>query len=225
MFLDRRNWRGVAIALGLLAAASAGAASAGVVYESATYTSLDTGDYILSNNDLIGASFTVAQTTHVTGIGAQFGDPFDPNPGTIFGAIVPLAALSAFPAGSSDDLASISLADVVFSVPSGSQGDVVVPVSATLAPGAYAVIFGAGQFGSDADGFAAIGDDNNPVGSPTLIRSFFSTGWESFDDTGVRLDVQGAVPEPATWGLMIAGFGGMGALLRRKNRKAAISAA
>jgi hypothetical protein len=24
------------------------------------------------------------------------------------------------------------------------------------------------------------------------------------------------VPEPATWGLMIAGFGGMGAVLRRR---------
>jgi len=28
--------------------------------------------------------------------------------------------------------------------------------------------------------------------------------------------VRGAVPEPATWGLMLMGFGGMGAMLRRR---------
>lgn len=34
----------------------------------------------------------------------------------------------------------------------------------------------------------------------------------------------GAVPEPATWGLMLVGFGGMGALLRSRRRMAAVAA-
>lgn len=33
-----------------------------------------------------------------------------------------------------------------------------------------------------------------------------------------------AVPEPATWGLMLVGFGGMGALLRNRRRTAAVAA-
>lgn len=32
----------------------------------------------------------------------------------------------------------------------------------------------------------------------------------------IRYDVQAAVPEPATWAMMILGFGGMGALLRHR---------
>lgn len=34
----------------------------------------------------------------------------------------------------------------------------------------------------------------------------------------IRYDVQGAVPEPATWAMMILGFGGVGALLRYRRR-------
>jgi hypothetical protein len=37
-------------------------------------------------------------------------------------------------------------------------------------------------------------------------------------------DAQIAVPEPATWGLMLVGFGGMGALLRNRRRTAAVAA-
>ncbi|THD57912.1 PEPxxWA-CTERM sorting domain-containing protein [Phenylobacterium sp.] len=216
----RQDWRAVALGLGILAAAAAGAANAGVIYQSATNSGADSGDYILSSNNLIGAEFSVTSSTVVTAIGAQFGNPFDPDPGTIFGAIVPVASLSDFPAGSSADLASISLADVVFSAP--NPGDLMVALSApvTLAAGSYAVIFGSGQFG--ATGFAALGDENNPVGSPVTIQSAFSPGWASLGDPGVRIVVDG-VPEPASWGLMIAGFGGMGALLRR--RKTALSAA
>ena len=38
----------------------------------------------------------------------------------------------------------------------------------------------------------------------------------------VRIDsVSGGVPEPATWAMMLTGFGGMGALLRRRRRQVA----
>ena len=35
----------------------------------------------------------------------------------------------------------------------------------------------------------------------------------------------GAVPEPATWAMMLAGFGGLGAVLRRARRKLATATA
>ena len=59
------------------------------------------------------------------------------------------------------------------------------------------------------------------VGEPgTVIRLGLSddTTIASGNDFGVdniRLGV-GSVPEPATWGLMIMGFGGLGAMLRRR---------
>lgn len=34
----------------------------------------------------------------------------------------------------------------------------------------------------------------------------------------IRYDLQGAVPEPATWAMMILGFGGVGTLLRHRRR-------
>ena len=68
---------------------------------------------------------------------------------------------------------------------------------------------------------AGLGFENDPVGSPTLIRSFFSSDWDSFDDTGVRLVVEGnAVPEPATWAMMIGGLAGVGATIRGRRRGA-----
>ena len=56
------------------------------------------------------------------------------------------------------------------------------------------------------------------LGDSTLIRSFFSDSWDSFDDNGVRIVVEGApaVPEPAAWALMIVGAGLAGVALRRR---------
>jgi large repetitive protein len=47
-------------------------------------------------------------------------------------------------------------------------------------------------------------------------------GFLTVDVTGARLDA-GLVPEPATWGLMLLGFGGLGASLRLKRRRAALA--
>ncbi len=206
--------RSIGLICGAIAFALAStSADATTIYESATYTGQDTGEYILTENNFMGAVFTLTKTTAITGIGAQFGG--FPS-GDIFGAIVPVASPTDFPAGSSDDLASISLADVVFAVPQATAIDLTEPLNVTLGPGSYAVIFGSGQFG--ATGFAGLGDLNDPVGSPTLIRSFFSTGWESFTDTdGIRFTVEGtALPEPMTWLMMVAGFGALGMTLRNR---------
>lgn len=43
--------------------------------------------------------------------------------------------------------------------------------------------------------------------------------------TGVTESGGGGVPEPATWAMMLVGFGGMGAVLRRSRRSAVVSSA
>jgi hypothetical protein len=42
--------------------------------------------------------------------------------------------------------------------------------------------------------------------------------------TGVGLDTLSGAPEPATWGLMLVGFGGLGAMLRRRRAQGALTA-
>ena len=67
-----------------------------------------------------------------------------------------------------------------------------------------------------------------------LAQTFLPTGAFSFTTTGTHtagqagsiagtLSVNSAVPEPATWGLMLLGFGGMGFSMRRNRRRTAIA--
>jgi hypothetical protein len=212
-------------ALALLVSTSATPTFADTIYQSATYSGNDTGEYILTNNDLIGGSFTLTGTTAITAIGAQFGG--FPS-GSIFGAIISLDPKTGLPLFSKSELEANSLAHVVFSVPQAKAIDLSESLSVTLAAGTYGVVFGSGLFGTT--GFAGLGYLNDPSGSPSLFRSFFSNGFESFGDDGVRVFVEGeavaAVPEPSTWAMMILGFFSLGfTAYRRKRNGSALAAA
>jgi hypothetical protein len=67
--------------------------------------------------------------------------------------------------------------------------------------------------------------NNQPVtsGTQTLVVTGKSGGNGSFAGT-ISFEVASGVPEPAAWALMIVGFGGMGAALRRR-RQTGFSAA
>jgi hypothetical protein len=60
------------------------------------------------------------------------------------------------------------------------------------------------------------GGSPNPVGPGT-----YSLGYRIFG----TFDPASAVPEPATWAMMIVGFGGVGAVLRRRRPQATLAAA
>jgi hypothetical protein len=69
---------------------------------------------------------------------------------------------------------------------------------------------------------------NNPVAPNTIVRMVLSTFAKQpghtmdayYDDVSI---IAGGVPEPATWGLMLVGFGALGACLRRKRTAASFA--
>ena len=77
----------------------------------------------------------------------------------------------------------------------------------------------------------ANGDQSNPFTNPLVTFSFsgldaanigafeFSSDGNAFEFDNVAV-VSGAVPEPATWAMMLFGFGVVGSALRRRNRSA-----
>jgi hypothetical protein len=107
-----------------------------------------------------------------------------------------------------------------------------------------------GGWSSDNDGVRILLNGVDTLNSPTdfsqfsagfaafSITSGFSAGVNTLDfivnngggPTALRVEMTGAadlaggVPEPATWAMMLAGFGGVGALMRSRRRVAAATA-
>lgn len=61
------------------------------------------------------------------------------------------------------------------------------------------------------------------TGSDTLtIRASDHPSYIALDDVSVTATVNGPVPEPATWAMMLIGFGGIGFAMRRKRGAAVL---
>jgi hypothetical protein len=208
----------VACLMSLAAGAIATSADAKTIFETATLTGVDTGEYIVSDTRYFGVAFTLDKTTEITGIGGQFGG--FPS-GEIFGAIVSLASATSLPDFTPSTIEANSLAHVVFAAPSEIT-DLTENVDVTLGAGTYGVVFGSGAFG--AEGFGGLGDGNNTVGSPNFFTYFAFDGdgnsWEAASMDGARITVSG-VPEASTWAMMLIGFGGLGLAGARASRSRA----
>lgn len=192
------------------AALLAAPAFADTLYESAPASgySGEPGDYPMYDTRFIGAAFELAQAADVTAIGGVFTQySFD----AIFGAIVPLASLTATPAGAID---AIALGHVVFEPTGGEQS---AALSVHLEPGTYGLVFGSGLWGAAGDSGLVSGGDS----SGAHLFDFIGAGspWEALSDqSGIRLVVYGTVPEPGEGALMLAGLLGLVPVLRRARR-------
>ena len=71
----------------------------------------------------------------------------------------------------------------------------------------------AGSYDSFAQQFATT------AGSSYTVNFLFSN-FGSPTPSGLRVSTTAGIPEPATWGMMLLGFGGVGAILRRRRRTA-----
>ena len=165
-------------------------AFADILYESATLGPIgQTGGVTVGFGQLVGSRFTIDEPVQVTEIGGHLVD-FGGAP--VFGAIFELSGPGALPTGNPINPAEV-VAFTTFTAPDPSD-DVSVPLSITLQPGVYALVFGGDDHFPGANGHAAM-TLNNPV-TPEGVGSFhfFNAGpWINGGFSDARFTVNGNV--------------------------------
>jgi hypothetical protein len=174
-----RRWVPVLL---VLVGGISGPARADILLETADYTGALTPAYVLGEDQVLGARFHVSGTVAVDHIGAHF---VESDGGLVYGAIASLSGSPAFPAGTPGTFSPV--ATTTFMPTKGA--DQMIPLSATLGAGDYALVFGSNRFG--ASGMAAIGGGDIEKGQPS---TFFGNGTDWIDDplAGSRFVVAGA---------------------------------
>ncbi len=191
-----RLLRSIVTLVALLISVSAQAA---LIYESIALDDWDpslNGGFV-SSNQFIGARFEINQQAAIDGIGGNFlEDSGAFLGGSVFGAIVELDS-SGHPSATRLTLDNV-IASVVFTP---TIGDFLAPITTTLNPGTYGVVFGSGLFG--ATGTQALTSwATVPSASNGVI--FFSSSSQDWKDLGSiagrRIFISSAVPiPPAVW--------------------------
>jgi len=189
------------------------AVNAVVIHESATLgpTGVTFG-FGIGDPTFLGSRFSITDTISVDHVGGHL-VRIEGNEGdNIFAAIISLSSSTALPTGSPFNTSEL-MASTIFPVPSLSN-DVLTPLSVTLAPGDYALIFGSDLFG--ANGTGAMPNNNSDIsGSASYFRwngSIWLNG--GFDST--RFVVTGTVvPIPAAVWLFGSGLLGLIGIARR----------
>ena len=182
-------------------------AMAAFVVDTGAPTTTGGNDYALAPNQSLGGLFTLGAATTINSVeGFINGGAGDLSTVTIFGnGPTPLAANVLFTA---------TFTTVVSPRPGNWQG--VFGKSWDLGPGSYWV------------GFASAGAQGMYGGNvPNPLSAYaFTIGGNWYQNPlglGVRIagmpTIGGAVPEPASWAMMIAGFGMVGGALRNRNAR------
>jgi hypothetical protein len=223
--------------LALLAASTCTPASAAeLIYANATgHTS--TLSNPISNVKWVATDFTLTAATYITDITTLIVGSASGN--NIFAAIVAVPDGSLYPnfTPTIANLQSAALGSALFNISgilsSTNPNRILINSGATavataeadftnpllLQAGTYAVILGSGAFG--ATGSANIGlNETIPAGQTSTSYALFSGAWAK-TASNAEIAVYGyaaptPTPEPSTWAMMLAGFGGIGFMARRK---------
>jgi hypothetical protein len=143
------------------------------------------------------------------------------------------------PGGSGGEyFAPIDSADFTLGSDSGSLSGAGLTNTVVLNPSSSfpAIVFGQGNSGGGvAEGLINPAFETYDLatgfpltaGTPSFITQVFDTSTGSlleFDSaSSVSFQAVGGVPEPATWAVMLVGFGGLGAAMRSRRRRAALA--
>jgi hypothetical protein len=118
----------------------------------------------VSATNFVGWRFSVGSTTAVTEVGGHLGGIS----GNLFAAIITLPAIDSLPQGAPFAEGTVK-ASTSFAPPNGSN-EFRIPLATTLAPGAYALVFGSGLF--NASGTALAATSGQPNIAPTTQASY-----------------------------------------------------
>ncbi len=215
-------WNGaLALLIGVFIVPSAALAAlivdTGTPIGGANWSLYRTADPVAGQN--LAARFTLAAATSITDIEGYIGG----NGGTFTISIATDDPMGHTPQEVvPGDLQQATAAASVGGVWSGLHG-----LSWALSPGNYWAIFSVNPGLGDTmtGGFMP-----NNAPSPTALEAYFSIPaftWNRDDNLnfGVRIAdnsvTPGGVPEPGTWAMMLFGFGGLGAVLRRRRGQVA----
>ncbi len=159
-----------------------------IIHESATMgVPGQTSGWGIDSVWFMGSRFYVGQDVQVTAIG---GHMLEWTAGNFFGAIVSLSGPSDLPDGYPFTTGEV-VASTVFD-PGFPSSDFRTPLSVTLTPGYYALIFGSGRFGSmGGEGALPYADQTNLPGASYILWDG-SSWWNSASDRA-RFVVEGVV--------------------------------
>jgi hypothetical protein len=140
-----------------------------------------TGGVVLADYQYLGVRFTLAAAGRTTAIGIHASGT-----GNIFGAVVKLTSLSDYP--DSYDLSTPDVQGHVVMALSPTSSEIQAPLAINLLAGVYALIFGAGPFGTTGSGASPQNDTD--ILSPSY---YFGSGgppvnqWNSGGFSRVRM--------------------------------------
>jgi hypothetical protein len=204
-------------------------ASAAILLETAQpgpTPSVISGDGLYTSQ-WMGARFEVTQRTRITSVGGHLWGA-EPGPNTLFAAIVALSGPTGVPfTGTSSD-PSVGLppqtvvAHTVFDLPSYQSSHITLPLTVTVDPGTFALVFGSGLYG--ATGFGAMPRNNPTNPGPESYFGWWESGfhswsWNQLFDSALtaRFVVEGvAVPEPS--GYLLGAVAGLALVSRSRHR-------
>lgn len=192
MLPDRRPGASSALLLLVLAllVVAAGPAEGVIIHESATLGPIgQTSGWTAGPTQFLGSRFHVNAFVKVTAVGGHLWSSLTVGNQLLFAAIVALTGPAALPSGKPFDDGTL-LAVTTFD-PGFPSSDILTPLSVTLAPGDYALIFGSGLFGATGDGAMAF---NNPdIPGQASYFTWRSLAWLDGGISNVRFVVVGQI--------------------------------
>lgn len=168
----------------------------------------------LGSSQFLGVRFELSQPSQITGLHSEFA-LVGQGTSSFFAALIRLPSGSSLPEGNPFTAQEVVHAEL-FDVTGASLQPVSIPFDVLVDPGAYAVIFGAGLFGSPEDiagtagNYTSVPDSSGLTWTPSRPTLPFDP-WQSLPDSTYTVTIEGTViPEPSTIAMLLLGLGWFG---------------